>query len=69
MSKYNVGDKVNVGASVKDAVIVQIVRRSRAAGKTLYLVEYTIDDELERRNPTGRRHCQPWFESSISLSK
>lgn len=63
--KYSIGDPVFVGLGVKDAVILRLVKKGRKPETTMYLVEYTVDDGLERTNPTGRRHCQPWMEHKI----
>lgn len=66
--KYAVGDAVTVSHGTKDAVIVRLVKKGRKPETTLYQVEYSIDDELERTNPTTgqpKRYQQPWTENNI----
>ena len=60
-AKFKVGQSVRM-SGVKDAVVVDVLK---ARGKLLYVVEYTVDDEIERRRPTGRRYTQPRFESEL----
>lgn len=45
---------------LEDAVIIRIVLPSKKPGKTMYQVEYHVPDD-----PPGKRHQQPWYESSI----
>ena len=62
-AKFNVGDKVELNG-VKDAVITTATLLRGKRG-WMYQVEYTVDDELERANPTGRRYTQPWMENDL----
>lgn len=65
MPKFKEGDKVKILGPVKDAVITRLVKKGRKPSTTMYMVEYTVDDELERQNPTGRRYQQPRMQSEI----
>lgn len=63
-TKFEVGQSVKC-LGVKDAVVTRVVKVSKKPGKTLYCIQYTVDDELERECPTGKRYTQPRFENEI----
>lgn len=64
-TKFEVGQAVKC-SGVKDAVVTRIVKASKKPGKTLYCIQYTVDDDLERENPTGKRYTQPRFENELN---
>lgn len=52
---------------VKDAVIIRFLKKATKTRKALYQIEYTVDDELERQSPSGRRNQQPRFENEFTV--
>ena len=63
---HPVGSKVEI-SGVRDAVIVGQTMPARGKKKAMYQIEYTVDDELERANPTGRRYQQPRFDGEFKV--
>ncbi|CAB4144015.1 hypothetical protein UFOVP466_16 [uncultured Caudovirales phage] len=59
-----IGTAVEV-AGVKDAVVVGLIRKGTRTRKALWQITYTVDDQLERDNPTGKRYSQPRFENEL----
>lgn len=67
-TKFAIGQEVDMPGT-RDAVIVGIVKLARGKKLTMYQIEYTIDDEIERRAEKVRgvrRHTQPRYENEIS---
>ena len=63
---FEIGQKVETGLQTKNAEVRSIVKvNKKNPSATLYLVEYTMDDELERSEPSGRRHTQPFYGSEL----
>lgn len=63
---FAIGQTVKMDGA-KDSVVRDILLVNRkSSSKTMYIVEYTVDDELERANPTGRRYSQPRFGYELS---
>jgi hypothetical protein len=66
--QLSIGCPVTI-AGVKNAVICQVIKlNKRNHIKSLYLVEYTVDDQLARDTGETKRHVQPFYGSQISLN-